>query len=413
MAIDVEKLEAKLDRAVVASTVIDMSVGGIKFQHYAELVEYARFMSMSGAAVPPHCRGNIGMCLAIATKALRFNFDPYSLAEHSYVMVKNQKINDSWVAIETVAYDSTVIHGIIEAHAPIKGRLRPVYEGEGDALICICSGTPKNETEPLIHKSPTLGAIKAARGTNDKGVLKGSPLWLSKPEQQIWYDTCRDWCRKYYPEILMGFPAKDDFDRDGAIDVTPTVATPTVGDRLRERKDKKASGEGFNTPKITQQMSEVAPDKIVQRETVVVENRAAKGEASGDEAPRETVTERDTPERSGTAREAPSDHQGTQSAARFSSDDPSIAIMQEAQSGSVATVAAQPDKTPAKRSKRAPVAEAKPVEETPLQRGTRLLPMQGDKQAVEDLQQSIAQELGSAESEQWIAACEARIGELK
>ena len=45
-------------------------------------------MSVSGAAVPVHLRGNPGACLAICTKALRFNFDPFSLAEHSFSMKK-------------------------------------------------------------------------------------------------------------------------------------------------------------------------------------------------------------------------------------------------------------------------------------------------------------------------------------
>jgi hypothetical protein len=120
---DLTRIEDKIDKAVAAATEIQMGFGGVKFQTMIEIMEFAKLMAISGAAVPYHLRANPGACLAICTKALRFGFDPYALAEHSFIMKKNQK-NDAgqWEAVETIAYDSFVIHAIIEAHAPLTGR---------------------------------------------------------------------------------------------------------------------------------------------------------------------------------------------------------------------------------------------------------------------------------------------------
>lgn len=180
---DIAKLEDKIDKAAAGATAIDMSLGGIQFKSMIELMEFAKLMAVSGCAVPPHLRGNPGACLAVCTKALRFGFDPFSLAEHSYSMVKSQKVDGSWVDVETIAYDSFVIRAIIQAHAKITGPLQYVYEGEGDERKCTVTATPSDSSKPNALTSPTLGKIKANIGTNDKGKLKGSPLWTTKPDQ--------------------------------------------------------------------------------------------------------------------------------------------------------------------------------------------------------------------------------------
>jgi len=245
---DIDKIEGKIDRVAAGATEVSMGFGGVQFKTMMELMEFAKLMAVSGAAVPVHLRGNPGACLAICTKALRFGFDPFALAEHSYSMVKSTKVDGKWENVETIAYDSAVIHAIIEAHAPIKGRLRPVYVGEGDARTCTVSGIPVGETEPLIHESPTIGKLKEARGKNDDGKIKGSPLWLTKPDQQLWYDTVRDWCRKYYPEILMGWYDKDEFEEyakaASAKDITPAT---NLKDRLTGNK-----GKGFHADNAAQ-----------------------------------------------------------------------------------------------------------------------------------------------------------------
>lgn len=245
MNISVERLEEKIDKVAAGATEIDMSLGGIQFRSMIELMEFSKLMACSGLAVPPHLRGNPGACLAVCTKALRFGFDPFSLAEHSYSMTKSQKVDGSWVEVETIAYDSFVIRAIIQAHAKITGPLEYSYDGEGDERKCTVTATPRDGSKPKALTSPTLGKIKASIGTNDKGKLKGSPLWTTKPDQQLGYDTGRDYCRLYHPEILMGWYDKDELEEYQArhtVEATPVK--PDVGTRLKGSKGRGFSQEG-------------------------------------------------------------------------------------------------------------------------------------------------------------------------
>lgn len=232
--VDISKIEEKINTVEAGKTEISMRLGGVQFQSMLELMEFAKLMAVSGVAVPVHLRANPGACLAICTKALRFGFDPFSLAEHSYSMKKGDE--------ETIAYDSFVIHAVIEAHAPIEGRLQITFDGEGDARKCTVSAVAKGSKEPLTLTSPTIGERKAAIGKSDKGYLKGSPLWLTKPDQQLAYDTRRDFCRRYFPETLLGWYDREELEEhefSEAKDITPPQKKPDIAKRLAGPKGKR------------------------------------------------------------------------------------------------------------------------------------------------------------------------------
>jgi len=205
--------------------------------------------------VPIHLRGNPGACLAICTKAVRFRFDPFALAEHSYSMWKSIKVGNAWTDVETIAYDSFVIHAIIEAHGKVTGQLKPTYQGEGDDLTCTCTGVLNGEKMSVT--SPRLGDIKTRIGRNDQGKLKGSPLWDAKPRQQIWYDVRRDWCRAFQPHILLGWYDKDELMEHGARmnDVTPPQEKITgLAQRLKDAKAQHAD-RGFDADHVEREAS--------------------------------------------------------------------------------------------------------------------------------------------------------------
>jgi hypothetical protein len=268
--LDVAKIDEKIDKTLAASTTIDMSLGGVQFKSMLELMDFAKIMAISDCAVPPHLRGNPGACLAICTKALRFGFDPFALAEHSFAMDKEESItiesaNGGRVTqkekVKIIAYDSFVIAAIINAHAPITGRMQIAYEGEGDNLRCKITAVSQGVT--LEHVSPTLGERIKAIGKSDKGYIKGSPLWLTKPHQQLAYDARRDFCRKFFPEILMGWYDKDEYDENvravRATDVTED--TPNLGDRLRKAKKKGERGfQPEHVQQIEHKSGETLPD---------------------------------------------------------------------------------------------------------------------------------------------------------
>jgi|SRR5579871_235390 len=274
MSLDnVARIEDKIDKAAAGATVISMSLGGVQFQTMMELMEFAKLMSVSGAAVPPHLRANPGACLAICTRALRFGFDPFSLAEHSYSMKKSAKTDNGWEDVESIAYDSFVLAAIIEAHAPITGRMRITYEGEGGDRTCTVSATPRGEKEPVVLKSPTLAACIKRIGRSEKGNLRGSPLWETKPDQQLAYDTRRDFCRRYFPEVLLGWYDKDEFDEHNTI--TVETDKPDIGKRLK----KKEGARGFDHDGVQRALEhkpgQTLPENITDtREPVPIGNEA-------------------------------------------------------------------------------------------------------------------------------------------
>lgn len=213
---DLERIEQKIDRVAAGGIAVTDSLGGVTFRDMSQLLEFAKLMSVSQTAVPKHLRGNPGACLAICVQAVEWKMSPFSVANQSY------EVNDR------IAYQSMLIHAVVEARAPLKERLRRKYEGEGDTLTCTVIGHFKGESTPLEYTSPQMGKI----------TVKNSPLWKSDPRQQLWYYSVRAWARGHCPDVLLGIYADDELDDeigpDRARDITPK---PDIAARLTGKKD--------------------------------------------------------------------------------------------------------------------------------------------------------------------------------
>lgn len=207
---DLERIEQKIDRAAAGAIAISDNVGGVMFASMSELLEFAKLMSISQTAVPKHLRGNPGSCLAVCVQALEWRMSPFSVANQSY------EVNDR------IAYQSMLIHAVVEARSPLKQRLRPTYTGEGQDRACKITGHIKGEVDPLEYESPTVGKIK----------VKNSPLWTSDVVQQLFYYASRAWARRYCPDVLLGIYSADELDQVEALDVTP--AKPDIATRLKK-----------------------------------------------------------------------------------------------------------------------------------------------------------------------------------
>lgn len=235
---DPNKIEQKLDASEAGSMPVSMELGGVRFERMIELMDFAKIMSLAHTAVPPYLRNNPGDCQAILLRAIRWKMDPYAVAEQSY-QVSNK-------GVTSIAYMAQLIHAVVTRHAPLKGRLRHEILGEGDERRCRVWGTFKGEEKEHSYTSPTLKEMREARGKNDAGNIKGSPLWATNPEVQLAYSTVRQWARLYASEVLFGVYAVDEAEQ--MIDVTPPKPA-TVGERLRAHRDKKPDepkGRGFD-----------------------------------------------------------------------------------------------------------------------------------------------------------------------
>ena len=209
--------------------------GGIAADDLAKVRQIAVVMCNSGTAVPSHLRGpeRLGTCISIATIAARFGFDPFLLASKSYV------VNDK------LAFESQVIHAIIEQSGFMSRRLRHRYIGEGEALQCEITGWLKGEDEPFVFLSPKIKDI----------TVKNSPLWKSKPALQLFYNATRDWARMYLPEVVMGLYSNDELE--DAAPKAAYVAAPRTAREAMERATivTQAGAGSYYTPKAVAEVA--------------------------------------------------------------------------------------------------------------------------------------------------------------
>ena len=265
---DVEEIERRIDRAIAAPIQVNAEMGGISLGTMGEVMEFAKLMAVSGAAVPMYLRGNPGACLAICSRALRWQMDPFAVAEKSYMMI-NPKSKE-----ERIAFEAQLVHAVITARAPLKTRLRHEIIGEGEERQCRVWGTFRGEETPHEYKSETLARLIAARGRNDYGAIKGSPLWDTNPEVQLAYSTYRQWCRLYASEVLLGVYTPDELPESKMVDVTPPT-TPIEGLKQRLRDAKKAHVEA-NTESRGFDADHVGREAAAR--STIIENEANSGD---------------------------------------------------------------------------------------------------------------------------------------
>lgn len=172
-----------------------------------QLEAAAQMLANSGAAVAPPFRNQPDLCKAIAWQAAEWGMSALAVAQKAYV------VPGRGPGQERVAYEAQLIHALINERAPLEGRLRFSFEGEGQARRVVVSGKLRGEEERAVYKSPTFANIKP----------KNSPLWFSDTDQQFRYYGARNWARAYCPEVVLGIEAPDERE---TVDETVTDLGP-------------------------------------------------------------------------------------------------------------------------------------------------------------------------------------------
>jgi hypothetical protein len=199
--------------------------GGMKlaFNNFAELEKFSHFMALSNF-VPKHLRQKQADCLAVLLQSMRWEMDPFSVAQKTYF------VNDG------MAYEAQLVNAIILSRAPLKARPKLKWSGEGENLKCEVSATFVGEDEPAIFEAE-LKTI----------TTRNSPLWKQQPKQQLGYFATRAWARLYCPDVLMGVYTKDEMEDtsfgigpENAFDITPKNAS-TLDDISSQIKAEKAA----------------------------------------------------------------------------------------------------------------------------------------------------------------------------
>lgn len=188
-------------------------------QNLGEVVKFAEVMSRAGKMLPPHLQGDVGACMAVALQAFEWEMNPFAVASKSYFV--NQR----------VAYEAQLIAAVVNTRSGIEGRLRYEFEGEGNTLKCIVTGTLNGQE--CTYETPTFGQITP----------KNSPLWKTDPRQQLGYFAARSWARRHCPEVLLGV-----YDREEAATMKDVTPAQPQGTGLASRLS--GGSNGFNADNV-------------------------------------------------------------------------------------------------------------------------------------------------------------------
>ena len=182
-----EAIERRIDRAVVGTIAIDPRKG-MAVDSMGQAMEVAKLMSISDCAVPKHLRGNPGACLAVAIQGYEWSINPFAIANKSY------EVNDRLV------YESALYQAVVTKRAPIKGRMRYTFSGEGETRQCKVTAELSDGSGIVDYESPKFSRIQP----------KNSPLWKHDPDQQLIYYSVRAFARRHFADVMLGIQTVDE-----------------------------------------------------------------------------------------------------------------------------------------------------------------------------------------------------------
>jgi hypothetical protein len=221
-----EEIEVKGSSEIVARNSDAYSLLDMPEAKFQRMQVVATMLQSGGASVNKEIAQNHSDCMAIVVKSDMWGMNPYTVMEKSHV-VKGK-----------MGHESQLISAVGHKFAPLKERLRDEYVGDWtkidhktsmqqsenapgkyaiktwsnadeDGLGIIISGTLKGESEPRKLKVKLSSCA-----------VRNSTLWVTFPQQQIYYFAVKMWFRKYCPEAIMGMYSPDELQ---VIDVTPIV----------------------------------------------------------------------------------------------------------------------------------------------------------------------------------------------
>ncbi|MGP1605736.1 MAG: RecT family recombinase [Moraxella sp.] len=192
---------------------------------FAKCERLAQIMASGSCTIPKHLQGKVGDCFAIIGQSLRWGMDPFAVAQKTHL------VNG------TLGYEAQLVIAVINARAPIVGRLKFDYFGDwskvkskddkSDNVGVVVSAIMQGDTEPT-----TLSISMAQIGT-----VRNSPLWTADPRQQLAYLGAKRWARLYCPDVILGVYTPDELaDRPSEPNlVAPEPAKNSGSQSIKER----------------------------------------------------------------------------------------------------------------------------------------------------------------------------------
>lgn len=191
-------------------------------QALSQLTAFANLMADATIAVPDHLVGKPADCMAIVMQAMQWGMNPYAVAQKTFFVSGK------------LGYEAQLISAILTSSGAIRGRFHYEYGGNWENCIRSKDVTVKKmgskgayeKTERVRDWSDEdedglyIRAGAVIRGESEitwgeplylaSVAIRNSPLWVTKPKQQILYLATKDWAKAYCPAAAMGFQDADD-----------------------------------------------------------------------------------------------------------------------------------------------------------------------------------------------------------
>ena len=221
------------------------------FDHgmFSQMQRIATAMGRS-SLVPAHLKGKtaeetIGNCLRVVNQALRWEFDPFAVADESYV-VRGK-----------LGYQGKLVAAVVNARAKLKSKLQPLYNEEsGDKFAVVIYGSDGDvprDAFPLLRAYAKSEDRKALADLTEMGVKcvrlsvaqgkTDNQMWKSDPEQKLFYSGVTKWARRHSPEVIMGVLTDSDLETI-VLDAQAMAPAPTSSmEALTQRLEQQTEGE--------------------------------------------------------------------------------------------------------------------------------------------------------------------------
>lgn len=203
-------------------------------QALGQLQAFAGLMAQSVVTVPAHLAGKPADCMAIVMQAMQWGMNPYAVAQKTH-LVNGQ-----------LGYEAQLVNAVITSSSAIHGRFHYRYGGDWTR----CTRT-KDVTREKTGKNGKYTVTERVRDWTDEdeeglyvevgAILRGeseitwdkplylsqvvtrnSPLWVSKPDQQIAYLGVKYWARLYCPHVILGVYTPDELEQRTEREINPT-----------------------------------------------------------------------------------------------------------------------------------------------------------------------------------------------
>ena len=176
---------------------------------FAQINRVAMMLSKAGLA-PKHLQGEakIADCILVVNQALRWNSDPFAVAQHTFVTQGK------------LGYEGKLIAAMVNASPKLRENLDYEYAGEGDERQVTVTGQFKNSERVRT----VTGKVKDWKTTNE--------FWKKNPDQMLAYRGAREWARRHMPEVLLGVNSEEEITPRGIVDITPREGASALNDAL-------------------------------------------------------------------------------------------------------------------------------------------------------------------------------------